>query len=130
MRKLQEIMEFPKAWYRKTLVRRLFLGELKTTKFESTDAATPDTPLGPAAAAGGVGQPSYSRHNSVSAGGGGNQPYGVPGQSGRRPSVAPAATTADSSAKTWIGKTTAHSWETLVLFALHFKELKGASVRF
>ena len=31
MRRLTEILAFPKAWYRRTLVRRLFLGELKTT---------------------------------------------------------------------------------------------------
>ena len=41
MRRLNEILEFPKAWYRRTLVRRLFLGELKTTKFESVDDQEP-----------------------------------------------------------------------------------------
>ena len=121
MRKLTEILEFPKAWYRKTLVRRLFLGELKTTKFESTDATTPPTPDT-------SGFP--SRHNSNA---GHYMPHGFPsGGSGRRPSVPPnpaggvtnPTPSGDSTAKTWIGKTTAHSWETLVLFALHFKELK------
>ena len=35
MRRLSEILAFPKAWYRRTLVRRLFLGEFKTTSFHS-----------------------------------------------------------------------------------------------
>ena len=35
MRRLTEILAFPKAWYRRTLVRRLFLGELKTTSFHT-----------------------------------------------------------------------------------------------
>ena len=30
MRRLTEILAFPKAWYRRTLVRRLFLGDLTT----------------------------------------------------------------------------------------------------
>ena len=33
MRRLTEILIFPRAWYRRSLVRRLFLGELKTTSF-------------------------------------------------------------------------------------------------
>ena len=37
MRRLTEILVFPRAWYRKTLVRRLFLGELKTTQFHPED---------------------------------------------------------------------------------------------
>ena len=28
MRRLAEILAFPKAWYRRTIVRRLFLGDL------------------------------------------------------------------------------------------------------
>lgn len=30
-------MVFPRAWYRKTLVRRLFLGEMKQTTFHPED---------------------------------------------------------------------------------------------
>ena len=37
MRRLSEILAFPKAWYRRTLVRRLFLGEFKTTSFHSAE---------------------------------------------------------------------------------------------
>merc|ERR1719422_740569 len=40
MRRLTEILAFPKAWYRRTLVRRLFLGELKTTNIY-TDVDSP-----------------------------------------------------------------------------------------
>merc|ERR1719410_104859 len=40
MRRLTEILAFPKAWYRRTLVRRLFLGELKTTNIY-TDIDSP-----------------------------------------------------------------------------------------
>ena len=47
MRRLSEILAFPKAWYRRTLVRRLFLGEFKTTEFHSAETA-------PAAATGGI----------------------------------------------------------------------------
>ena len=39
MRRLSEILAFPKAWYRRTLVRRLFLGEFKTTEFHSAETA-------------------------------------------------------------------------------------------
>lgn len=28
MRRLSEILAFPKAWYRRTIVRRMFLGDL------------------------------------------------------------------------------------------------------
>ena len=45
MRRLSEILAFPKAWYRRTLVRRLFLGEFKTTSFHS--AATEATNVAP-----------------------------------------------------------------------------------
>ncbi len=118
IRRLTEILAFPKAWYRRTLVRRLFLGELKTTSFhaEKQTAAAPGTPVV------GVG----SATDTAKLG----------GADGRRRSLAqhnPIGAVPSSAAKTdskrqdqrkmWIGQTTAHSWETLVMTTIKFKEL-------
>ena len=56
MRRLSEILAFPKAWYRRTLVRRLFLGEFKTTSFHSAETTTAASNVGgPEAAASNLG---------------------------------------------------------------------------
>ncbi|KAJ8666820.1 hypothetical protein QAD02_008482 [Eretmocerus hayati] len=51
MRRLTEILAFPKAWYRRSIVRRLFLGDLSSgmsfteseSKFRSQDESNPGT---------------------------------------------------------------------------------------
>lgn len=117
MRRLSEILAFPKAWYRRTLVRRLFLGELKTTSFHTEKEAPPSTPQGssrPMPTSAGL-----RRHSmSTSTGPGGSGSGANPKE--KRPSVSQA----DNQKKIWIGQTTAHSWETLVMIAINFKELK------
>lgn len=39
MRRLTEILAFPKAWYRRSIVRRLFLGDLSTASVYGDDAS-------------------------------------------------------------------------------------------
>jgi hypothetical protein len=107
MRRLSEILAFPKAWYRRTLVRRLFLGELKTTSFHTEDNRHQPAP-----------PTSGQAHDS------GQNPkrgstVGAKAPFNRRTSVAQV----ENQAKIWIGQTTAHSWETLVMIAFKFKEL-------
>ena len=55
MRRLSEILAFPKAWYRRTLVRRLFLGEFKTTSFHSAETTTAASNVGPETATSNLG---------------------------------------------------------------------------
>ena len=126
MRRLTEILAFPKAWYRRTLVRRLFLGELKTTNIY-TDVDSPADiydPVNPhmqfsvkaqdsPTIAGHAPFMSATRKSSVA---------GTPTQKrqsitlmpepGRRKSASPP------------GTQQLQSWETLVLFAIKFKELE------
>lgn len=42
MRRLTEILAFPKAWYRRSIVRRLFLGDFTTTAVYSEEDSSPD----------------------------------------------------------------------------------------
>lgn len=42
MRRLTEILAFPKAWYRRSIVRRLFLGDLSTMAVYSEEDSSPD----------------------------------------------------------------------------------------
>ena len=45
MRRLQELLLFPKAWYRRAIMRRLFLGDESLLKRDNTtDASTPRPP--------------------------------------------------------------------------------------
>ena len=41
MRRLTEILAFPKAWYRRSIVRRLFLGDLSSSTAYSEGDGTP-----------------------------------------------------------------------------------------
>ena len=117
MRRLTEILAFPKAWYRRTLVRRLFLGELKTTSFHTEQVASPpptssnvDQTKEPKLSSG------SGRRSSVNI-------SSIPSGRERRGSLIGMPLHAQESV-TWIGRTTAHLWETLVVFAVHFKVLK------
>ena len=108
--RLSETLAFPKAWYRRALVRRLFLGELKSSSVPSDPEPIP---IDPGITGAKVGP--------------------VPGAAPRRGSVAQTNVRRSSVAqppaghpekKTWVGRTSAQSWETLVVFAVGFKELK------
>lgn len=48
MRRLTEILAFPKAWYRRSIVRRMFLGDLSmsTTYSEEEDVMSHKTSPG------------------------------------------------------------------------------------
>ena len=115
MRRLTEILAFPKAWYRRTLVRRLFLGELKTTdSHPHPDLESPgdlhmegfptakDSPLTPHPRKGSVASTPTTKRSVA----------GPPHYTRRSKSASPP------------GMATAQSWETLVLFAIKFKELE------
>ena len=117
MRRLTEILAFPRAWYRRTLVRRLFLGEMKTTSFHTEQVASP-------ASNPNVDQ---TKEPKLSTGSGRRASVNVttiPSPKDRRASLIGMPQPAPQDAVTWIGKTTAHLWETLVVFAVHFKVLK------
>lgn len=44
MRRLTEILAFPKAWYRRSIVRRMFLGDLSTSvSHNDDDSSTPSS---------------------------------------------------------------------------------------
>ncbi|GFS00725.1 fragile site-associated protein, partial [Elysia marginata] len=58
MRRLSEILSLPKAWYRRTLARRLFLGD-DSMNVNPGDECEPDTPDN-------SGGPKFMSHNSVS----------------------------------------------------------------
>merc|ERR1719300_2082060 len=125
MKRLTEILAFPKAWYRRTLVRRLFLGELKTTNIY-TDVDSPadiydsvhphmqfgvksqDSPI--VAHAPFI---STTRKSSVA---------GTPTQKRQSITLMPDNSRRKSTSPP--GTQQLQSWETLVLFAIKFKELE------
>lgn len=46
MRRLTEILAFPKAWYRRSIVRRLFLGDLtSSTAYSEGEGSSPPSSL-------------------------------------------------------------------------------------
>jgi hypothetical protein len=107
--RLSETLAFPKAWYRRALVRRLFLGELKSTSYPTeNDSMPPEPGIGTKTGPGAV-----PRRGSVA----------LTNLRDRRSSVVPPPS-GHPDKKTWVGRTSAHSWETLVVFAVSFKELK------
>ena len=117
MRRLTEILAFPRAWYRRTLVRRLFLGEMKTTSFHTEQVASPAS------------NPNIdqSKEHKLSTGSGRRASVNVAtiqSPKERRGSLIGMPVPTQQDSVTWIGKTTAHLWETLVVFAVHFKVLK------
>ena len=119
MRRLSEILAFPKAWYRRTLVRRLFLGEFKTTSFHSENAASVVGAANVNATANIPGAGNAGRKASLVPG---NATFNAAGNKDKR--SASISQPENAQAKIWIGQTTAHSWETLVMTAINFKELK------
>ena len=124
MRRLTEILAFPKAWYRRTLVRRLFLGELRTTNIYAdidspADIYEPLNPLHGFAAKNPADSPviphgpaiGLARKSSAA---------GTPTQKRQSITIMPERRKSSSPP----GTRPAQSWETLVLFAIKFKELE------
>ena len=130
MRRLTEILAFPKAWYRRTLVRRLFLGELKTANIY-TDLDSPADGQeagihGSGVGGGKVDQSPTNPHTSFMSarkqsivGTPGSQ-SGTPNLKRQSVTVIPRRRKSSSSPQ----KQNSQSWETLVLFAVKFKELE------
>ncbi|XP_054257192.1 bridge-like lipid transfer protein family member 1 [Macrosteles quadrilineatus] len=116
MRRLTEILAFPKAWYRRSIVRRLFLGDFTTTAVYSEEDSSPDQDidveisesspmLGPNREKLRLNLESdLARHARL------RSDHNKRGSSSGSPS--PTET-----------KTSTSTWETLVLFAVNFKRL-------
>ncbi|KAG7279197.1 hypothetical protein CRUP_024398 [Coryphaenoides rupestris] len=150
MRRLSEILAFPRAWYRRSIARRLFLGD-QTINLPASGPATPDSSENTAqhpspestrkaywrtwdGSTGGHGTPSvFSDHptgTNMSPGGFSHLKSPAPGRTRsvsdssapRRDSVTKTST--PSSTKN--GKTAGQQgtpWETLVVFAINLKQL-------
>ena len=141
MRKLTEILAFPKAWYRRTLVRRLFLGEQKATHiytdFDSPADFTHDfsqfgnTPAGVVAAHKTDQSPSSPQDSIFH---GRKQSLVLPGSQLGTPNLKRSQNNSNAYGSSAINKSKSNanllkkqnsqSWETLVLFAVKFKELE------
>ena len=126
MRRLTEILAFPKAWYRRTLVRRLFLGELKTTNIY-TDLDSPadvshDNNQHFTSTSKSDQSPTTIHNNIMNARKqslvGGSQ-NGTPNLKRQSVTVLPRV-----KSRSPLPKQNSQSWETLVLFAVKFKELE------
>ncbi|XP_039287951.1 LOW QUALITY PROTEIN: transmembrane protein KIAA1109 [Nilaparvata lugens] len=113
MRRLTEILAFPKAWYRRSIVRRLFLGDLSTMAVYSEDSS-PDHDIeserSPIISSSGRDknlrlnlESDLARHARLR-------------ERGKSGSSSESASPSDL-------KPTASAWETLVLFAVNFKRL-------
>jgi len=124
MRRLTEILAFPKAWYRRTLVRRLFLGELKTTNIYADMDSPADMygePINPLIQFAAKNQDSPLTSHSANLGGQRkSSAAGTPTQKRQSITLMPERRKSSSPP----GTRTAQSWETLVLFAIKFKELE------
>lgn len=123
MRRLTEILAFPKAWYRRSLVRRVFLGDMSTTPLLGDDVKDGSTssPSLPQKA-------SSSRRNSFSYGVGGKPDSGSTGR--KRSNIMTGSLTRSGLPVgdiPPIGSSSSGppipSWETLVLFTVNFTKL-------
>lgn len=139
MRRLTEILAFPKAWYRRRIVRRLFLGDLsvqQSTNENESSSGTPSTPKNaykghcktPEASKSPTeafymkdnlkldfeGQPT-STQQMISHG----QPIGA----ARKLKTLGKSSSGDSSSTPPSEKNQITAWETLVLFAVNFTKL-------
>ena len=123
MRRLTEILALPKAWYRRTLVRRLFLGELKTTNIYSDMDSPADMygePINPLMQFATKNQESPLTSHASNIGPRKSSAAGTPAQKRQSITLMPDRRKSNSLP----GTHTAQSWETLVLFAIKFKELE------
>lgn len=117
MRRLTEILAFPKAWYRRSLVRRVFLGDMSTTSGFGDD---------PKDASASSLKASTSRRNSLSYGMAPRDKLKVDGFDGKRKLVRggyPMDSSASGHPSASGSGTQVPSWETLVLFTVNFTKL-------
>lgn len=103
MRRLTEILAFPKAWYRRSIVRRMFLGDLSMT----ASRPAPESDASP-------------RPNRPNNGGKDKSPMAGKSRTQRTQQSTPEPIRDPHVGVTSKGGTT---WETLVLFAVNFKKL-------
>ncbi|KAL3880212.1 hypothetical protein ACJMK2_032469 [Sinanodonta woodiana] len=112
MRRLSEILTFPKAWYRRNLARRLFLGD-ESVAFLDEGASIPQSPADPNPTDNfiyGTGvQRSNSRHRRTSL-------KRMESQARRNSKQTPKIMSHGSTSKS-------AAWETLVLFAMNLSRL-------
>ncbi|XP_039950493.1 transmembrane protein KIAA1109 isoform X2 [Bactrocera tryoni] len=134
MRRLTEILAFPKAWYRRRIVRRLFLGDLSMQHMAGTEPATPTgTPSTPKEA---CKTPGYECTKSPAEAFYGKDKMRLDFDSqSSPPQQAPhsgavrklrtlgKSSSADSSSTPPSEKNQITAWETLVLFAVNFTKL-------
>ncbi|XP_067623128.1 bridge-like lipid transfer protein family member 1 isoform X11 [Eurosta solidaginis] len=136
MRRLTEILAFPKAWYRRRIVRRLFLGDLSMQHMAGTEPATPTgTPSTPKDLCGGNKTPGakspvdtfYNKDkmrldfDAQSS----SPPQQQPPNMGavRKLRSLGKSSSAESSSTPPSEKNQITAWETLVLFAINFTKL-------
>ncbi|XP_037086317.1 transmembrane protein KIAA1109 homolog [Pollicipes pollicipes] len=116
MRRLTEILAFPKAWYRRTIVRRMFLGDLGDTTI-AADVARSSSPERQPAADGSAGSQLTPARSPI---GSGAEVRPRPSKLHvlqRRLSLDPVLPPTGNSVNV------PSSWETLVLFAVNFTKL-------
>ena len=123
MRRLTEILAFPKAWYRRTLVRRLFLGELKTTNIYS-DIDSPAADMNDGINIPGIKvdqSPTIPHVNLLNA-----RKQSIVASQSNTPNLKRPSLNIIQRKKSVnpLVKQNSQSWETLVLFAVKFKELE------
>ncbi|XP_054742979.1 bridge-like lipid transfer protein family member 1 isoform X4 [Anastrepha obliqua] len=140
MRRLTEILAFPKAWYRRRIVRRLFLGDLSMQHMAGTEPATPTgTPSTPKDASGSSGAckiPGYECAKSPAEAFYGKDKMRLDFDSQtssqqqsshtgavRKLRSLGKSSSADSSSTPPSEKNQITAWETLVLFAVNFTKL-------
>ncbi|XP_056013431.1 bridge-like lipid transfer protein family member 1 isoform X4 [Ostrea edulis] len=111
MRRLSEILSFPKAWYNRSLARRMFLGD-ESYIHVADDASLPQSPTE-------VMPPEYITHTHT----------GTPGSTTKIPGKHRSSLSQSESGKHKSHHSGSHvtpksvSWETLVLFAVNLAKL-------
>lgn len=134
MRRLTEILAFPKAWYRRRIVRRLFLGDLSMQHMAGTEPATPTgTPSTPKEACKTPGyectkspaEPFYGKDKMRLDFDSQSSPSQQAPHSGavRKLRTLGKSSSAESSSTPPSEKNQITAWETLVLFAVNFTKL-------
>lgn len=122
MRRLTEILAFPKAWYRRSIVRRMFLGDLSMSATHNDDSVSDATAGSPAANS--KNQTKNASEKSPLLNNKDKLKLSLDGERQTKLKDVGKTTSVDSSespSPTDLKSCT--SWETLVLFAVNFKKL-------
>ncbi|XP_046668210.1 transmembrane protein KIAA1109 homolog isoform X3 [Homalodisca vitripennis] len=116
MRRLTEILAFPKAWYRRSIVRRLFLGDFTTMAVYSEEDSSPDQDIeGEISESSPMLGPNRDKLRL-------NLESDLARQARLRSEQNKRGSSSGSPSPTET-KTSSSTWETLVLFAVNFKRL-------